>query len=590
MLQKIELSNYRCFEKHTIIFRQEAVLVGKNNAGKSTIIEAIRLVSIVAARYQSITYKNAPEWLDLPPSTKGIFPDLDGIEFNFQTVRHRYNETVPTIKAIFSEGEQIVIYIGDREIFVVLTGKNGTPVRTKAEALRIKIPDLRILPQLGPLLKKEYIRSSRYVVQSMSSHLASLHFRNQLRIFSEEFTNFCDLSSNTWPGLEIRGLEYRTLNEGNQKEQIQLLLEVRDGDFVAEISEMGHGLQIWLQIIWFLSLVEKDSIIVLDEPDVYMHAELQRKLIRFLRDKYNQILIATHSVEIISDVEPKSIVVINKTSEVSKYIDSAPVVQRLIDNLGTVHNIQLAKLSTAKKCLFVEGEDLKVLSILHNKLFPKDLVALEAIPNMVVEGRNNWHYAIGSTILNNHLGETIKVYCIIDRDYHSETDIQKQFNRAEKYGVELHVWERKEIENYLLVPGAIHRIILEEIEDKKAPPSVKEIESQLIKIIDSQYEIVFDAMAADIFESNRSKGFAYANKTARSYLTQVWQTQEGKLIVVSGKAVINNMKAWVQQNYKVSFSAMRIARELKAIEISHEVFSVLAAISMQAPFKNQLTT
>ncbi len=47
--------------------------------------------------------------------------------------------------------------------------------------------------------------------------------------------------------------------------------------------------------MWFVARTRGYATVILDEPDVYMHADLQRKLIRLLRNRYPQIVIAaTH--------------------------------------------------------------------------------------------------------------------------------------------------------------------------------------------------------------------------------------------------------------------------------------------------------
>lgn len=70
---------------------------------------------------------------------------------------------------------------------------------------------------------------------------------------------------------------------------------------------MGHGLQMWLQIVWFLARAARNATVVLDEPDVYMHPDLQRRLLTLVRNRFAQLLIATHSIEIVSDVDSRSI-------------------------------------------------------------------------------------------------------------------------------------------------------------------------------------------------------------------------------------------------------------------------------------------
>ena len=85
---------------------------------------------------------------------------------------------------------------------------------------------------------------------------------------------------------------------------------VQDGHFVAEVGRMGHGLQIWLQAIWFLVRSDRSQTLILDEPDVYLHADLQRKLIRHLLTLPNQTILTSHSVEILSEVAPDQILIV----------------------------------------------------------------------------------------------------------------------------------------------------------------------------------------------------------------------------------------------------------------------------------------
>ncbi len=82
-----------------------------------------------------------------------------------------------------------------------------------------------------------------------TSPLASLHFRNQLRIHYGRFAELNELVQATWPGLRLLSLEGR---ESLPAKENRLELMVQDGDFVAEASWMGHGLQMWLQTMWFL--------------------------------------------------------------------------------------------------------------------------------------------------------------------------------------------------------------------------------------------------------------------------------------------------------------------------------------------------
>ena len=186
---------------------------------------------------------------------------------------------------------------------------------------------------------------------------------------------------------------------------------------------------------------------ILDEPDVYMHADLQRRLIRLVKSRNPQLIIATHSIEIMAEVEPDEILVVDQGRREAKFADSVPAVQRVIDQIGGVHNLNLARLSTSKKCLLLEGKDIEILKQFQNTLIPASTEPLDAVPNMSVGGWGGWNYAVGSKMfLRNALGEEVIAYCLLDSDYHTREAISARYGDAKRVGVRLHIWQRKEIE------------------------------------------------------------------------------------------------------------------------------------------------
>jgi len=82
MLVSLRLMNFRCFDDHTIPFRARTVIIGRNNAGKSTVVEALRLVALIVERHKTASYKALPVWLDLLRGTRGIIPALDRQAFD----------------------------------------------------------------------------------------------------------------------------------------------------------------------------------------------------------------------------------------------------------------------------------------------------------------------------------------------------------------------------------------------------------------------------------------------------------------------------------------------------------------------------
>ncbi len=581
MIRQLTLQNFRAFEDHTVPLRSETIIVGENNAGKSTIVEALRLLSLVINRREFLHFSNVPSWLDISRRERGVSPSLRNMEINLKSIFHRYGEPPAQISATFDSGENVTLYVGpEGELHGVFKDSKGQLIATQREARNLSLPTISILPQVGPLAREEELLNPAYVMRAMGSSLAPLHFRNQLNLFPDRFEEFKKLAQSSWSGLRIKTLERR----GHLPDDVELSLLVQDSGFVAEVGWMGHGLQMWLQAIWFLTYTTPNDVVILDEPDVYMHADLQRRLIRLVRGRYNQIIIATHSTEILAEVEPDQVLVVDRRKRKSTFTTTLPAVQHVIHRIGSAHNIHLARLWSARKFLMVEGKDIGLLQRIQNTLFPESKSPFDAIPNTAIGGWSGWKYVIGSKLfMKNAGGDEIITYCILDSDYYTREQIDARLGEALEHNIELHIWSCKEIENYLIAPTAIERIILSRLRKSSDGLLIDEINERISQITAELHDETLDAIATDFFTQNRALGLATANRYARERVNAAWKTIGGRLSLVSGKTMVSELSKWGKETYGVSFSSSRIAQELTHIEIDPELITVVAAIENCEP-------
>jgi len=125
-----------------------------------------------------------------------------------------------------------------------------------------------------------------------------------------------------------------------------------------------------------------------------------------------------------AEVNPENIVVVDKTNKESLKADSLPAVQKVISDIGSAHNVHLAKLWKARRFLLVEGKDLKILQAMQNVLFPNSPNPIDGLPHASIGGWGGWRYALGSSLtLKNAAGSEIKIYCILDSDYHTAAQV-----------------------------------------------------------------------------------------------------------------------------------------------------------------------
>ena len=567
MLRTLRLQNYRCFADHTVPFTPNSVIVGRNNAGKSTIVEALSLIAAVVNRKSAI-FSVTPKHLELPRFQRGFVPSISHLDINFRTIFHRYGFPPAILTASFESGTTAKVYVHEDGVFATLSHRNEE-IRSAAALSAVGLPGIHILPQIGPLLSEETYLSDSHVNSNYYTRLSSRHFRNQMYRSPENFNAFKELAESTWHGLRVKKVE---------RDRDVLTQLVTDGDFAAEVGWMGHGLQMWLQTMWFVAKTDRSSTVVLDEPDVYMHPDLQRRLYRLTKARFAQSVIATHSVEIMAEADPENILIINSKERRSESANNEPAVQLIVDRLGGIHNVHLARLWNARRVLLLEGKDLSFLKLFHATLHPDSEIPLDAIPNLSIGGWGGWDYAIGSSMaLKNAVGDSIATYCILDSDYHTDSEKQVRIEKANQKGIFLHIWARKEIENYLLEPEVIARFIKKR--SKCGAPTAEEVKAILIQSCEEEKETVMDGLAST---QDRKLGQGGANKAAREFLRQNWG--EKRLSLVSGKTLLSRVSRWSQEKFETSVGAVAIAKAFRPNEIPDEMQEVLAAIEDGTPF------
>jgi energy-coupling factor transporter ATP-binding protein EcfA2 len=362
-------------------------------------------------------------------------------------------------------------------------------------------------------------------------------------------------------------------------------LFVRDEDFVGEVRWMGHGLQIWLQTMWFLARIGGREIVVLDEPDVFLHADLQRKLIRILKNQNRQSIIATHSIEMMAEVDPSCIVVADRRRRRSRFATSLPAVQGIIEHMGGVHNIHLARLWNHRKVIFVEGDDdLALLKIFQDTAYPTSEEPFDILPHFDVGGWGGWNLVVGSSMtFQGSGGEKIRKYCVMDRDYHTEEEIGERKRSALEHGVDLHIWAKKEIENYTVSPEVISRYISDR-RKKGATISLKEVRENLDRICESLRDETLDLISQQFNYAHRPKNPSEGNRYAREVLREKWTLLAGKLGVVGGKTLLARISEWTQMSFGIGLNAFALARFMRRAELDAELVSILEAMESGRSF------
>jgi len=343
MIKQLELENFRGYKHHVADLGELSVIIGRNNAGKSSFIEAVRILATVVNELRNGKFTPPPPWV--PVERIGLLTSLSDVERKSDAFFHKYAEPPAKICARFQDGGHVTVYIGhEQAVHVHATDAAGQEITSRSLARKAGFANISILPQISPIREKETTLQKTYVSKCMETHLASRHFRNQIRYFYEHFDTFCELFDKTWPSVSVWAFDSSTAMREDP-----LYLMLREDGFVAEVSDFGHGIQMWLQIIWFLSRTNANNIVVLDEPDVYLHPEQQAAIVDLIRGRFRQCILATHSKSIIDRCNEMDILRLDRALPTSK--------------VGTTAEDHLAMLSRQREQVDIGPEPVRTSSI-----------------------------------------------------------------------------------------------------------------------------------------------------------------------------------------------------------------------------------
>lgn len=158
-----------------------AFLVGPNNAGKSTLLTALRtadvLLRFASSRSASIKATYNPRNVPAYPINLAQFPALR------DSIRHEFGTAEASLELNWTSGARLVAVWPEDETetgdFFYVEKLPGMSLQSPANVKKHFAP-LGVIPILGPVDHAESLVDVTYVGRNASGRLSSRHLRNQL--------------------------------------------------------------------------------------------------------------------------------------------------------------------------------------------------------------------------------------------------------------------------------------------------------------------------------------------------------------------------------------------------------------------------
>lgn len=411
-IKKIKLHNFKRFKAFTVEFDEKLnLLVGDNESGKSSILEAINLVlSGSRSKIEGIGLENLfnsdiiKEFLSSNKSYDNLptlFVELYFNEQNNFELNGRNNSD-----GIVCDGLKLEFVPNDdlsREIKEILA---QTDTSFPFEFYNIKFNTFQGDGYSG---YKKYLRhilvdnaqiSSEYAIKeyvkdmynSFASSVEKNKHHNDYRNHKEAF------KSNVLHELNSRVPSYDFTIRNNSKSNLETDLTLSENSI--NIENKGKGIQCFIKTEFALSRNENNiDVILLEEPENHLSHINMKKMVRNIsRALEKQIFITTHNNMISTRLDLRKSILLNSNSEIPILLKS--ITESTAKFFIKAPDNNLLELVLSKKVILVEGDAEFILMESFFKLITSTDLELSDIHIISVDGTSFKRYLEISKVLN----------------------------------------------------------------------------------------------------------------------------------------------------------------------------------------------
>lgn len=271
MLQSIKIERFKNIDEIEIPLEGINLLIGSNNAGKSSIQQAIQFTVSIA---QTTAQQNARWSQDRCPSSLSseslIYSPLRDIEALAPAGRLQ-TALEHAIKVTFNETTSSSVTIRKGKNRNISTSIEGKELGERLQS--IENPYSIIVPGLAGIPSAEEYRPPSVVRKAAAKGDSNSVFRNILLLLSEDEASWLTFKrkfQTIFPDYDIS-----VIFDSNVDEYIDA--RVISNEVSLPIDSCGTGILQAIQILAYYYLY-KPSLLILDEPDSHLHPNNQRIL------------------------------------------------------------------------------------------------------------------------------------------------------------------------------------------------------------------------------------------------------------------------------------------------------------------------
>lgn len=395
-IKKIYVDNFKAYRKCFFeVNKNLNVFTGTNNAGKTTILEAISLwyecfgflISKANRGVTNLNLRQGDYRLGYKAQNYVDYREVSSVRsYRFEDIFYD-NETSAEIdiSLTFLDNNN-----DERTIGFLIKGASGNNYE-----IRLKDHDNFDFPWLNSAFQHlpepigcffaspvaaisvgEKFTLDQHIKRKVNGRQSFVYIRNRIHRLSQKptFSVFKDNVSFIL-NAGIAPVDFEVKGDISKDVNIDVMISLGNGMSPKEISLLGSGTLQIIELLLTSYEEQKDlNVILLDEPDSHIHRDIQKRLIEVLIGQQgvnNQLFITTHNESLIRSVPPKNIFHVDDAVSSSDEITFLPITSQqlprrkrgisashytgVLQNLGCESSLDLLNAMEADRLIFVEG-------------------------------------------------------------------------------------------------------------------------------------------------------------------------------------------------------------------------------------------
>ena len=449
-ITSIEVERFKRVQKAEIQLSDINVLVGSNNAGKSSMLQGIHFCAgaAVASRrldkvtftQQSLLYCPARNFVDL----RNGAPYQNQSAFGFLRVRGIVGED--------NDQYTVRVYRGRNEGNVGCERHGNPSIGTMVSAF---IPPFSVyVPGLAGIPELEEYRSESVVRKGVASGDANLYLRNVLLLIKNKklLPELTKLMTLIFPDFSIE-IKFDQVHDSH----IQVFIRAGANQTAKPIELIGTGVLQALQIFSYATLF-KPKLLLLDEPDSHLHPDnqglLAESFVALVENLETKIVVSTHSRHLVEALYGEANFVWMKDGRIQEQGNSLEKIPILMD-IGALDSFDKLINGAIEYVLLTEDANIAMMEVLAESSgfdMTKTLIySYKASSNL------SSAYALCEFILASAPKCTVIIHA--DNDFLTKPEEKSLREKIEKCGAKAFITEGSDIESYFVVPEHIGSLL-----------------------------------------------------------------------------------------------------------------------------------